>query len=142
MDILYLNSCQMGFKVHGGSSGIGTFAIQIAKTRGVKVFVTSGNEEKLVVCKELGADVFINYRAEDFVARVKEETSGKASGLRMSPENKAEIVNEVEKNVWPAVVAGRVKPVVHKQCPLSSEAHRLIESSQHIDEILKQGRGR
>ncbi|KAF2303431.1 hypothetical protein GH714_018268 [Hevea brasiliensis] len=107
MDILYLNSRQMGFKVHGGSSGIGTFAIQIAKTRGVKVFVTSGNEEKLVVCKELGDDVFINYRAEDFVARVKEETSGKASGLRMSPENKAEIVNEVEKNVWPAVVAGR-----------------------------------
>ncbi|KAL6201130.1 hypothetical protein ACLB2K_024845 [Fragaria x ananassa] len=63
--------------VHGGSSGIGTFAIQIAKYRGVRVFVTAGSEEKLAACKELGADVGINYKTEDFVARVKEETSGK-----------------------------------------------------------------
>ncbi|KAF2305104.1 hypothetical protein GH714_001804 [Hevea brasiliensis] len=180
------------FLVHGGSSGIGTFAIQIAKVRGVKVFVTAGSEEKLAVCKELGADVCINYKTEDFVARVKEETGGKgvdvildcmgaayfqrnldslnfdgrlhiiglmggavtefnlgslfakrltvqATGLRMrSPENKAEIVNEVEKNVWPAVVAGKVKLLVYKQFPLSeaAEAHRLMESSQHIGKIL------
>ncbi|KAJ6935384.1 quinone oxidoreductase PIG3 [Populus alba x Populus x berolinensis] len=65
------------FLVHGGSSGIGTFAIQIAKHQGVKVFVTAGSEEKLAVCKDLGADVCINYKTEDFVARVKEETGGK-----------------------------------------------------------------
>lgn len=55
-----------------------------------------------------------------------------------SPENKAEIVNEVEKNVWPEVVAGKVKPVVYKEFPLSeaAEAHRLIESSQHVGKIL------
>lgn len=63
--------------VHGGSSGIGTFTIQIAKYYGARVFVTAGSEEKLASCKELGADVAINYKTEDFVARVKEETGGK-----------------------------------------------------------------
>lgn len=63
--------------IHGGSSGIGTFAIQMAKYIGIKVFVTAGSEEKLKACKELGADVCINYKTEDFVARVKEETEGK-----------------------------------------------------------------
>lgn len=62
-----------------------------------------------------------------------------AAGLRTrSPENKAVIVNEVEKNVWPAIVAGKVKPVIHKYFPLSeaAEAHRLMESSNHIGKIL------
>ncbi|KAG8072822.1 hypothetical protein GUJ93_ZPchr0006g45769 [Zizania palustris] len=65
------------FLIHGGSSGIGTFAIQIAKHLGIKVFVTAGSEEKLAACKGLGADLCINYKTEDFVARVKEETNGK-----------------------------------------------------------------
>ncbi|KAK4858777.1 hypothetical protein QYF36_021834 [Acer negundo] len=65
--------------VHGGSSGIGTFAIQLAKCRGVRVFATAGSEEKLAFCKKLGADVCINYKTEDFVARVKEETGGKGA---------------------------------------------------------------
>ncbi|WCJ26955.1 oxidoreductase zinc-binding dehydrogenase family protein [Euphorbia peplus] len=65
------------FLVHGGSSGIGTFAIQIAKHQGVKVFVTAGSQEKLAACKELGADVCINYKAEDFVARVRKKLVGK-----------------------------------------------------------------
>lgn len=65
------------FLVHGGSSGIGTFAIQIAKYYGARVFVTAGSEEKLARCKEIGADVAINYKTEDFVTRVKEETGGK-----------------------------------------------------------------
>ncbi|XP_030528808.2 quinone oxidoreductase PIG3-like isoform X3 [Rhodamnia argentea] len=65
------------FLIHGGSSGIGTFAIQMAKYYGARVFVTAGSEEKLAACKDLGADVCINYKTEDFVARVKEETAGK-----------------------------------------------------------------
>ncbi|CAH9112016.1 unnamed protein product, partial [Cuscuta europaea] len=65
------------FLIHGGSSGIGTFAIQMAKYIGVKVFVTAGSEEKLAACKDLGADVCINYKTEDFVTRVKTETGGK-----------------------------------------------------------------
>ncbi|KAK7246580.1 hypothetical protein RIF29_41449 [Crotalaria pallida] len=178
--------------IHGGSSGIGTFAIQIAKYRGSRVFVTAGSEEKLAFCKSIGADVAINYKTEDFVARVKEETGGQGvdvildcmgasyyqrnldslnfdgrlfiigfqggfstdadlrplvgkrltvqgAGLRnRSPENKAVIISEVEKNVWPAIAEGKVKPVVYKSFPLSeaAEAHRLMESSQHIGKIL------
>ncbi|KAH9748495.1 PKS ER domain-containing protein [Citrus sinensis] len=179
-------------EVHGGSSGIGTFAIQMGKCQGVRVFVTAGSEEKLAVCKDLGADVCINYKTEDFVARVKEETGGKgvdvildcmgasyfqrnlgslnidgrlfiigtqggaktelnitslfakrltvqAAGLRSrSTENKALIVSEVEKNVWPAIAVGKVKPVIYKYLPLceAAEAHQLMESSQHIGKIM------
>ncbi|KAI5079747.1 hypothetical protein GOP47_0005226 [Adiantum capillus-veneris] len=65
------------FLVHGGSSGIGTFAIQIAKYIGAKVFCTAGDLTKLEQCRVLGADVLINYKEEDFVKRVKEETGGK-----------------------------------------------------------------
>lgn len=55
------------FLVHGGSSGIGTTAIQLAHAFGARVFTTAGSEEKLKVCKSLGAEVGINYRDEDFV---------------------------------------------------------------------------
>jgi putative PIG3 family NAD(P)H quinone oxidoreductase len=64
------------FLVHGGSSGIGTMAIQLAARAGARVFTTAGTAAKLAVCRELGADVAINYRDEDFVARVAEETGG------------------------------------------------------------------
>nr|XP_043624445.1 quinone oxidoreductase PIG3 [Erigeron canadensis] len=180
------------FLIHGGSSGIGTFAIQMAKYLGIKVFVTAGSDEKLKACKEFGADICINYKTEDFVARVKEETGGKGvdvildniggpyfqknleslsidgrlfiiglmggvkaeanialilakrltvqgAGLRTrSVEKKAEIVSEVEKNVWPAIAEGKVKPVVYKYFPLSEagEGHKLMETSAHIGKIL------
>ncbi|MET8609217.1 MULTISPECIES: NAD(P)H-quinone oxidoreductase [Streptomyces] len=62
--------------VHGGSSGIGTMAIQLAKAVGAKVAVTAGTKEKLERCAELGADILINYREQDFVAEIKEATGG------------------------------------------------------------------
>ncbi|WP_067964451.1 NAD(P)H-quinone oxidoreductase [Nocardiopsis trehalosi] len=62
--------------VHGGGSGIGTFAIQLAHARGARVITTAGSAEKLERCRELGADVGIDYHREDFAARVKEETGG------------------------------------------------------------------
>ncbi len=62
--------------VHGGSSGIGTMAVQLAHGRGAQVFVTAGSQRKLDFCRELGADVLINYRDEDFVERVAAETDG------------------------------------------------------------------
>jgi putative PIG3 family NAD(P)H quinone oxidoreductase len=65
------------FLVHGGSSGIGTMAIQLAARAGARVFTTAGTAAKLAVCRELGADVAINYRDEDFVERVKSETDGR-----------------------------------------------------------------
>ena len=62
--------------VHGGSSGIGTTAIQIASALGVRVFATAGSPQKCAACEELGAERAINYRDEDFVAAVKESTGG------------------------------------------------------------------
>ncbi|MET8653426.1 NAD(P)H-quinone oxidoreductase [Nocardia aurea] len=62
--------------IHGGGSGIGTHAIQVAVQRGARVAVTAGSPEKLQRCKELGATVLINYRDDDFVAAVRRETSG------------------------------------------------------------------
>lgn len=63
--------------VHGGSSGIGTTAIQLAKAFGIKVFITVGTDEKLTRCQQLGADVVINYKKQDFVEEIKQATAGK-----------------------------------------------------------------
>jgi NADPH2:quinone reductase len=63
--------------VQGGSSGIGTTAIQIAAARGHKVFATAGSAEKCAACEQIGASRAINYRTEDFEAVVKEVTGGR-----------------------------------------------------------------
>jgi NADPH2:quinone reductase len=65
------------FLVHGGSSGIGTTAIQFAKVFGATVFATAGSKEKCTACEELGADLAVNYREQDFVEVLKEATNGK-----------------------------------------------------------------
>lgn len=62
--------------VHGGSSGVGTAAIQMAKAVGATVAVTAGSAEKLAVCRELGADITINYREQDFVEELAAATGG------------------------------------------------------------------
>ena len=62
--------------VHGGSSGIGTMAIQLAKATGARVFATAGTPEKLAACRDLGADVVINYREQDFADVIESETAG------------------------------------------------------------------
>ncbi|WGD28702.1 NAD(P)H-quinone oxidoreductase [Ancylobacter sp. WKF20] len=67
------------FLVHGGTSGIGTTAIQLAKAFGATVFTTAGSAEKCEVCRQLGADVAIDYKTEDFVAVVKEKSGGKGA---------------------------------------------------------------
>ena len=67
------------FLVHGGSSGIGTTAIQLAKAFGAKVFTTAGTAEKCAVCEHLGADLAVNYRDADFVAAIKQ--ANQARGL-------------------------------------------------------------
>lgn len=58
--------------MHGGASGVGSHAIQVARQLGAWVAVTAGSEAKLEFCRELGAEIAINYRDEDFVARVRE----------------------------------------------------------------------
>jgi putative PIG3 family NAD(P)H quinone oxidoreductase len=62
--------------VHGGAGGIGTFAIQLAHALGVRVVTTAGSQEKLDVCRSLGADVTVNYKEQDFVEEVKAATGG------------------------------------------------------------------
>ena len=69
------------FLVHGGTSGIGTTAIMLAKAFGAKVIATAGSDEKCKACLSLGADVAINYRTQDFVAEVKTATGGAGANL-------------------------------------------------------------
>ena len=63
--------------VHGGSSGIGTTAIQLAKAFGAKVFITAGSDDKCDFCTKLGADAAINYKEQDFVSEINQLTAGK-----------------------------------------------------------------
>lgn len=72
--------CELGTDenvlIHAGAGGVGHVAIQLAKQRVARVLTTAGREESKALCRELGADVVIDYRAEDFVARAMEETAG------------------------------------------------------------------
>ena len=65
------------FLVHGGSSGIGTTAIQMAGARGAEVYATAGSEAKCAACRDLGASRCVNYREEDFVEEIREATGGR-----------------------------------------------------------------
>ncbi|SDB02818.1 NAD(P)H-quinone oxidoreductase [Bauldia litoralis] len=67
--------------IHGGTSGIGTSAIQLARVAGARVITTSGSDEKCQACRELGADVAINYKTEDFVEVVKRVTEGAGANV-------------------------------------------------------------
>lgn len=67
--------------IHGGASGIGTHAIQVARELGARIAVTAGSTAKLTACGELGAEVLIGYRDEDFVQRVREATGGAGADL-------------------------------------------------------------
>ncbi|WP_100502043.1 NAD(P)H-quinone oxidoreductase [Geodermatophilus chilensis] len=69
------------FLVHGGSSGIGTMAIQLAVRAGARVATTAGSAAKLAVCRDLGAEVLVDYREEDFVDVVRAATDGRGAGV-------------------------------------------------------------
>jgi putative PIG3 family NAD(P)H quinone oxidoreductase len=90
--------------VHGGSSGIGTMAIQLAARAGARVFTTAGSAAKLEFCRELGAEVLINYRDEDFVERVAEETDG--AGVDVVLDNMG--AKYLARNVAALAVGGRL----------------------------------
>ncbi|MFG2071817.1 NAD(P)H-quinone oxidoreductase [Nonomuraea maritima] len=171
--------------VHGGASGIGTFAIQLAKALGAHVVTTVGSAEKAERVRALGADEVINYREDDFSERVRADvildimggrylagniralnTGGRlviiglqggrkaeidlgamlskrvavhATTLRARPvDEKGVIVRSVVDNVWPLVAAGAVRPVVHAEVPMAdaAEAHRMLDSGEHVGKIL------
>jgi len=90
--------------VHGGSSGIGTAAIQLAKAAGARVITTAGTAEKCEACKKLGADVAVNYKSEDFVAATKAATAGKGADVILDMVGG----DYVERNYEAAAVEGRV----------------------------------
>jgi NADPH2:quinone reductase len=90
--------------IHGGSSGIGTMAIQLGKAFGAKVIVTVGSQEKADACLKLGADKAINYKTEDFVAAVKTATDGKGAEVILDMVGG----DYIERNYDAAAVEGRV----------------------------------
>ncbi|MEU9912224.1 NAD(P)H-quinone oxidoreductase [Streptomyces sp. NPDC051001] len=90
--------------VHGGSSGIGTMAIQLAKAVGAKVAVTAGTKEKLDHCAGLGADILVNYREQDFVAEVRQATGG--AGADVILDNMG--AKYLDRNVQTLAVNGRL----------------------------------
>src|SRR6478672_11267446 len=90
--------------IHGGSSGIGTMAIQLAKAFGSKVIVTVGSQDKIDACLKLGADRAINYKTEDFVAVVKAETNNAGANLILD----MVAGDYVDRNYDAAAVDGRI----------------------------------
>ncbi|MGC0330746.1 putative PIG3 family NAD(P)H quinone oxidoreductase [Streptomyces sp. SAI-170] len=90
--------------VHGGSSGIGTMAVQLAKAVGAKVAVTAGSAEKLERCAELGADILVNYREQDFVAEVHKATDG--AGADVILDNMS--AKYLDRNIQALAVSGRL----------------------------------
>jgi putative PIG3 family NAD(P)H quinone oxidoreductase len=90
--------------VHGGAGGIGSMAIQLAKARGAIVATTAGTPEKMERCRELGADLAISYRDDDFVAAVKDFTDGRGADVIL------DIVGApyLERNVDALATSGRL----------------------------------
>ncbi len=179
--------------IHGGTSGIGVTAIQLAREFGATVYATAGSAEKCGACVRFGCDAAINYHTEDFAARIKDLTGGRGvdvildmvggpyaarnirslgmdgrlvliaflggskvenfdltlimvrrltiTGSTMRPRTTAQkgvIAAELLAKVWPVLDAGRCGPVIHATFPLDQvvEAHRMMESSQHIGKIM------
>jgi NADPH:quinone reductase len=179
--------------IHGGSSGIGTTAIQMLRTMNAgKIIVTVGTDDKGAVCLELGADHAINYKTQLFEEEIKKITGGHGvdiildmvggsyvprnleclayggrhvsiamldgadvtidlrqvmsqnltiTGSTLRPRTllqKETLRNAIMSEIWPSVMAGRIKPVIHAVFPLAhaSQAHELMESGHHIGKIV------
>ena len=108
--------------VHGGSSGIGTAAIQLGKAFGAQVIATAGSAEKCDACRRLGADLAINYKAEDFVAAAKAATNGRGADVIL------DIVggDYIERNYEAAAVEGRVVQIAFRSSSKASVDFRRI----------------
>ncbi len=185
------------FLVHGGSSGIGTTAIQLAKAFGAHVYTTVGSAEKIAAVEKIGADEAINYKERDWAAEIARLAGshgvdcildmvggpyiqknlqslalegrlvqiafqqGARAGLDCMPilvkrltftgsalrprtvEEKAAIAQALEKNVWPLLEAGTVRPIIYATFALADvrSAHELLETSTHIGKIMLEVKG-
>lgn len=101
--------------IHGGSSGIGTSAIQMAKSLGATVIITAGSEEKCQACRELGADLAINYHEQDFVEEIKDFTQGKGVDVILDMVGGEYIA----KNLKCAAPDGRIVNIAYLQGPVA-----------------------
>ena len=101
--------------VHGGSSGIGTTAIQMAKAMGVRVFTTAGSEEKCQSCLKLGAEIAINYHDSDFVEVIKEATNKKGVNVILDMVGG----DYIAKNFKIAALEGRIVNIAYLQGPVA-----------------------
>jgi len=178
--------------VHGGTSGIGTMAIALARLFGLSIIVTCGSDEKCTRAEALGADRAVNYRTQDFVEAVNAFTGGRGvdvvldmvggdyaprnlaclaedgrhvsiavqrgataelnlatimrrrlvlTGSTLRPRSvqfKSLVADELLQHVWPHVERGALRPVIHTTFPLSAaaDAHRLMESGEHVGKIV------
>jgi NADPH2:quinone reductase len=121
--------------VHGGSSGIGTMAIQLAKAFGSKVIVTVGSKEKADACIKLGADRAINYKTEDFVAEVKAATKGVGVHVILDMVGG----DYVERNYDAAAVEGRVVQIALLGGPKATVnfAKLMVKRLHHTGSTLR-----
>jgi putative PIG3 family NAD(P)H quinone oxidoreductase len=174
--------------IHGGTSGIGTMGLQMAKAWGCKVYSTAGNDEKVDFLNKMNLGTILNYKKEAFEEVWKEEkidvildmvggdytqknleilnNKGRLiyiNGMKstevtidlrtimsknlvltgsflkpQSAEVKTQIAEEVKNNIWPLFHSKQIHPIIYKTFPMeeAGEAHRLMESSDHIGKIL------
>ena len=102
--------------VHGGSSGIGTTAIQMAKMAGAKVMVTAGSDEKCAACTALGADLAVNYRQTDFVEACADFSGGHGADIILDMVGG----DYVDRNIKAAAEAGAlsISPICRAAMPV------------------------
>lgn len=178
--------------VHGGASGIGLTAIQLANAVGVECLVTVGSDEKADFCRRFGAKAAINYRTQDFAEAVRDLTGKEGvdvvldmvgapyfqrnasilrrdgrlvyiaflqgpkaeidlmpimlkrltvTGSTLRPASfgeKQEIRDQLREQIWPKLETGSIRPHIHARFPLAeaAQAHRLMESNEHIGKIV------
>src|SRR5512143_780633 len=108
--------------VHGGSSGIGTTAIQLAKAFGARVITTAGSDEKCAACRKLGADVAVNYKSEDFVAATKAATGDKGANVILDMVGG----DYIARNYEAAAVEGRIVQIAFQGSPKATVDFRRI----------------
>lgn len=104
------------FLIHGGTSGIGTTAIQLAKAFGARVIATAGSADKCQVCRDLGADYAVDYKTEDFVAVVKEVTGGHGIDVTLDMVGG----DYTERNIAAAAEDGRIVQIATLAGPMST----------------------
>jgi putative PIG3 family NAD(P)H quinone oxidoreductase len=108
--------------VHGGSSGIGTTAIQLAKAFGARAIATAGTAEKCEACRKLGADVAVNYKTEDFVAATKAATGDKGADVILDMVGG----DYIARNYEAANVEGRIVQIAFQASPKATVDFRRI----------------